>query len=183
MQGVVMEKRALTRLGLMTALLAVFVGCTAAISKPLRDQADPNIGVRAVRENPQAYVGETLVWGGRIIDTTPLAAATRVKVLQKPLDYRLEPRSVDVSEGRFLSVYEGFLDPEIYGAGRYVTVAGELTGTQSLPLGETRYPYPVIKVREIHLWPPRPDPAVEDYYRWYPYPYPFRPWGYHPYWW
>ena len=178
-----MKMPTLTRLGLMAALLVTLAGCTAAISKPLRDQADETIGVRAVRENPRPYVGETLIWGGDIIEITPFAEVTRVKVLQKPLDYRLEPRSVDVSEGRFLSVYEGFLDPEIFSPGRRVTVAGELTGIESLPLGETQYAYPVLKVREIHLWPPRPDPAVDDYYRWYPYHYPFRPWGYHPYWW
>lgn len=177
-----MKKPVFTRVALIAALLAALAGCTAAISKPLREQADETIGVRAVRENPQPYLGETLIWGGDIIDITHYPAITRLKVLQKPLGYRLEPSGIDVSDGRFLAVYEGFLDPEIYSPGRRVTVAGELTGIESLPLGETRYAYPVLKVREIHLWPPRPDPAVDDYYRWYPYYYPFHPWGYHPYW-
>lgn len=176
-----MEKSTLPRLGLIAAVMLAVAGCTAAISKPLRNQADETIAVSAVRENPRPYMGEIVIWGGEIIDATHLPAATHLKVLQKPLDFQLQPKTVDVSEGRFVAVYEGFLDSEIYSRGRKVTVAGELTGVESLPIGETQYTYPTVKVREIHLWPRPPEMSVDDYYG-YPYYHPFHPWRYYPYW-
>jgi outer membrane lipoprotein len=171
-------------------LLIALEGCAPVISKPLRNQADETIGVTAVVQAPQTYEGQIVIWGGEIVNAVNLPAATRLEVLQKPLDYQMRPKSVDVSEGRFLVLYEGFLDVAIYSQGREVTVGGELTGVEILPLGQTRYTYPTVKVREIHLWPQRPE-VPGDYYRYpyyYPYYYPYRHrrfypgWPYYPYW-
>lgn len=186
-----MGKTRLTPLILISALTAVVAGCAPVISKPLRNQADETIGVEAVRQSPRTYEGETVIWGGDIISATNLPAATRLEILQKPLDYQLRPKRVDVSEGRFLVICEGFLDAAIYSRGREVTVAGQLSGVETLPLGETRYTYPIVTGREIHLWPQRPEVADDYYYRYpyyYPYYYPYRyrryypGWPYHPYW-
>lgn len=186
-----MSKTHFSRLMFISALAAVFAGCAPVISKSLRNQADETIGVAAVRQSPRTYEGEIVIWGGEIIAATNLPAATRLEILQKPLDYQLRPKTVDVSEGRFLVIYEGFLDVAIYGRGRELTVAGQLTGVETLPLGETRYTYPVVKVREIHLWAQRPEVPDDYYYRYpyyYPYYYPYRHrryypgWPYHPYW-
>jgi len=60
------------------------------------------------------------------------------------------------------------LDPEIYKRGNQVTLAGVVSGEKILPLGEGSYNYPVIMIKELHLYEKQP---------YYPYPY-----GYYDYW-
>jgi outer membrane lipoprotein len=55
-------------------------------------------------------------------------------------------------------------------------MAGEIEGKRVLPLGDIDYAYPLISVKEIHLWPPK---SREQIYT-YPSPYPY---WYYPWWW
>ena len=41
-------------------------GCAHVISKDLRDTADPAATFQRVFENPNAYKGKTVVWGGEM---------------------------------------------------------------------------------------------------------------------
>jgi outer membrane lipoprotein len=101
-----------------------------------------------------------------------------VQILQKPVDLVGQPKDVDRSEGRFLALYNGFLDVAVYAKGREVTVAGEVKEKRVLPLGEIEYSYPLIHVRELHLWPDRSKekpipPPYWNYPWWYAPPH----WG------
>ena len=55
------------------------------------------------------------------------------------------------SYGRFLVIYNGYLDTANYAPGRLITVAGEVIGGKSGTLEEMPYRYPYIKGREVHL--------------------------------
>ena len=77
-----------------------------------------------------------------------------MEVLQQPLDRNQKPTDTDVSYGRFLVRFEGFLDPAIYAGGKNVTVLGEVAGKRVQPLKEMEYTYPVLIPREHHLWKP-----------------------------
>jgi outer membrane lipoprotein len=80
---------------------------------------------------------------------------------------------VDKTEGRFLALDSRYLDVYVYAQGREVTVAGEVLGKRTLPLDTTEYTYPLIRVKELYLWP-----VIEkNYYDPYPYYY------YNNYWW
>jgi outer membrane lipoprotein len=103
---------------------------------------------------------------------------TLIEVLQKPTDREGRPKAVDQSDGRFLALYDGFLDVAIYARDRELTIAGEIREKRVLPLGDIQYAYPLILVRQLHLWP------AERKERLHPYPYPYpRPYGPHPWWW
>lgn len=155
-------------------------GCAHAISSELRQQSRKDLPFSAVLRNPDVYLGQTVIWGGRIIETVNRENETLVKVLQMPLDYYGMPEDEERSQGRFLARIQGYVDNEIYREGRMVTVAGEISGKETEPLGETQYTYPVITVKEIHLWKQTPiygPPLYWEYYRYDYYgPYPrFRP--------
>jgi outer membrane lipoprotein len=61
-----------------------------------------------------------------------------------------------------------------------VTVAGEIKGKRVLPLDEIDYTYPVISVKEIHLWSPKRKDQFYPYPYWHYWHYPW--WWYYPYW-
>jgi len=153
-------------------------GCsTYPISKPLREEArdTKGIGFARIRENPDAYRGQVVIWGGKIIQTVNETNATSLYVLQTPLDPLEMPRSERLSQGRFIARSAGFLDPEIYRPGAWITVAGALAGTEAQRVGRALYTYPVVSLREIYYW--KPVPAI------YAVPYPVWGWGwYGPYW-
>lgn len=97
-------------------------------------------------------------------------------MLQKPADTRGRPLDVDKSGGRFLALYPEYLDTAIYSKDREVTIAGKVLEKRVLPLDEIEYAYPLVLVKEIHLW----RDIKED--RW-GYPYWYYPhWWRYPYW-
>jgi len=157
-------------------LLILISGCLP-ISKELRAQADRTLSFQQVFQNPEAYKGKIVIWGGEIIETINQKDGTTLMVLiQRPLDWLEEPK-IQHSEGRFILLLEGYADPYVFGRGRRITVAGEIVGRKVMRLGELEYPYPLLRSKQIYLW-------GEYYYS--PYPYPYYPWGYHRYygpWW
>ena len=159
--------------GLLLLILTLFSGC-APISKELRAQADRTLTFQHVFQNPEAYKGKIAIWGGEIIETiNQKDGTTLIVVLQRPLDWMEEPK-IQRSEGRFIILVEGYVDPYVFRKGRRITVAGEILGRKAMRLGELEYPYPLFLSKQIYL-------RGERYY--YPHPAPYYPWGYYPYWW
>jgi len=167
-------------LGISVAFLSLVFfasGCARVISKGLRAQVDKETHLKEVIQDPEAYQGKIVLWAGVIIGAKNRKEGTLIEVLQKPADMEGRPKNVDHSDGRFLALYDGYLDVAIYAQGREVTVAGEIKGKRVLPLDEIEYTYPFISVKEIHLWPLKSKERV------YPYPYWHYPWSwYYPYW-
>jgi len=140
---------------------------------------DPSLNLAEVRKDPEAYQGKLVLWGGVIVEAKNTKEGTLVEVLQTAMNVEGRPKNLDRSEGRFLALYDGYLDAAVYSEGREVTIAGEIEGKRVLPLGEIQYTYPLISVKEIHLWRRKTDEKV------YPYPYPYWHypwWWHHPYW-
>jgi outer membrane lipoprotein len=164
-------------------------GCAHVISKNLRAEADPTLSFSRVLQNPEAFKGKTVIWGGEVVETTNQKdGSTLIEVLERRLDRQGEPDEASPSQGRFLVQSQDYLDPYVYRRGRKVTVAGVILGQKVKPLGEMDYRYPLVSIKQLHLWPvyyyaPAP---------YYPYPYyydpwwrpaPWYPWGYYPYRW
>jgi outer membrane lipoprotein len=168
---------------LSLALFTLLVtGCAHVISKEIRDQVEPGLTFREVFQNPDAYKGKIVLWGGTIISTKHQKDGTLLEILQRPMDMRGEPEAGDQSGGRFLALYPEFLDDAIYGKEREVTVAGEIIGKRTMPLGEIEYTYPVILIKEIHLWPGLVRERLVPYAVPYPAPYGYYPYWYNPWW-
>ncbi|MBU1209330.1 MAG: Slp family lipoprotein [Proteobacteria bacterium] len=164
----------------LTSLAAGLTISCAPISKEVLHRVDKTLTFRDIQKDPGAYAGKTVLWGGVIIETSNRQQETLIKVRQTELDFQQKPTNLDRSLGRFLIRQAGFLDPAIYKEGREITVAGEVTGKEVLPLGNSQYAYPVLWAKEIHLWERRSE-YRPIYPPWYYDPYYFR-WHHHPYW-
>jgi len=152
-------------------LFILLQGCLP-ISKQLRTQADKKLTFQQVFQNPDAYKGKIVIWGGEVVETiNQKDGTTLIVVLQRPLDWTEEPQ-FRRSEGRFIILVQGYVDPYVFRRGRRITVAGEILGKKVMHLGELEYPYPLLLSKQIYLW-------GEYYY--YPYPWYYPYW--YPYWW
>ena len=170
---------------LVVVLLTFVSGCAHVISQDLREAADPGVTFREILNNPNAYRGRSVVWGGEIIETTNKRdGSTLLEVFQRSLNWREEPTGL--SDGRFLARVDNYLDPYVYRKGRSITVAGELLGEEVRPLGEMNYRYPLVFSKQLHLWEyysypsdyyPYPGWYYNPWYPWWGWGYPFR-WGF-----
>jgi outer membrane lipoprotein len=162
--------------GLLAAML-IFAAC-GVISREVREVAVRLEGFSELREAPESFRGRTVILGGEIIETRNKGDETHLVILQRPLDVSERPKLDSLSEGRFIARFPGYLDPVPFAARREVTVAGVVAGTQTEPVGETRYRYVLIDGVEVHLWtrPPYDRLYWEYYYdAWHPW-YPPYPW-------
>jgi outer membrane lipoprotein len=165
------------QLSLLLFLFLLLSGCAHVISKDLRGQVDRSLTFREVFQNPNAYQGKMVIWGGDIVKTmNQKDGTTLVEVFQLPLSRRGEPNETYASEGRFLILAEKYLDPYLFQRGKKITVAGEILGEKRMALGEMDYRYPLVSSKQIYLW-------REYYYYPAPYYYPYSPYYYYDPWW
>jgi outer membrane lipoprotein len=125
-------------LGLVALLSA---GCSHAPSAAVRQQIDTTLSLTQLRTTPEAYKDRIMMLGGDILSTRNLTEGTLLEVLQKPLDAADRPLATDRTEGRFMALCEGYLDPAVYSKGRQVTLAGRVLGTRIDTVGEITYIY------------------------------------------
>jgi len=165
--------------------LALFsVGCAHAISEGLRQQVDPTISFTQVHEAPENYRDQMVMWGGTIAAMRNLENGTELEVAQRQLDTQGAPYYSDNSEGRFIFLHPGFLEPETFKKGRRVTGAGKVIGSKTGKIGDREYRFPLVEVEELRIWEIRQyrnyyspywgDPFYYPYYRPYyrPHYYP-----------
>jgi outer membrane lipoprotein len=136
---------------------AMTLGCATGISKEVRSQVTYEGSFGELQQNPEKFKGQTVIFGGRIIEAQILAQGPELMVLQIDLDSTDRPLGDDQSKGRFLVHSKQFIDPAIYPAGTLVTLVGTLDGSQERLIGQMPYRYPVINALEIKKWPPPAD--------------------------
>jgi outer membrane lipoprotein len=157
------------------------------ISKDLRAQVDPALSFRQVLQDPNAYIGKTVLWGGEIVQTmNQKDGSTLIEILERHLGGQGEPDETSRSQGRFLVLSDEYMDSYVYRRGRKITLAGDILGEKIKPLGEMDYRYPLISIKQIYLWPVYsyvPSPYYPYYYYDPWWPTPWYPWGGYPYGW
>jgi outer membrane lipoprotein len=172
------KKEQMMKRFLILGIVLIFLsGCVHAVSRSVLKEVDRNITFSALIKAPNAYQGRVALLGGIIVTTINLQEGTLLEVYETRLDREGKPTNTDISEGRFLALYQGFLDSEIYSKGRKVTIAGTVQGEKSQLLGEIEYRYPYLIIKEIHLWEKEKPVQYERYPRdlWYD---PWGPWGF-----
>ncbi|WP_447978005.1 Slp family lipoprotein [Candidatus Nitrospira bockiana] len=187
-----------TGIAILFALCGVTTACAArqVVPPELERQIDRQLTFAQIKEDPEQYLGRTVVLGGEVLSAKRLKSGTRVEVLQLPLDDRQAPvLDRTQSEGRFLAFQREFLDPAKLPGGTRVTITGEITGSTVQPLDETEYTYPTLDLKSLTVWDEdrrlaRPYPYYGPYYSPYWGPYwgwrrwgPWGPYPYYPYWW
>ncbi len=156
-------------------VLLLLAGCAYVFSEEANRLVDPSITFGRIKKEPNLYLGKFVKLGGIIANTRNTKEGTELEIVQFKLGSDDIPDESSASGGRFLAVTPEFLDNMIYKTERPVAIVGELKGLKSQPLGETEYTYPVISIKEIHVW------KKSDLYP-YPPPYYYDPF-YYPYWW
>lgn len=169
-----------------TVILSLFLLAAACsvISRDIRADCDTSVSFDVLLHEVESYTGRNLLLGGYILRTRNIDDQTIITVLQAPLAFRDEPRPRDHSQGRFIVYHPGFLDPQVYGKDRKITVAGTLLGKTVEKLENSDVIYLRIENRQLYIWP-----AYDVYYYNYPYsepwehpyiirryPYPYRRW-------
>ena len=172
----------------LLAFVLLLAGCASAFPEDALRSVDRSVSVTSLRQDPAAYLGRRVMLGGDIVATRPMPTRTEVELLSKPLDREDRPRHGDTSDGRVIVTTPQFLDPEVYAAGRRMTVIATVTGEEERKIAELPYRYPVVAAESIKLWPREvvvPYPPPWPYY--YPWPYPYgwryRGWAPGPYYW
>lgn len=153
--------------------------CGAVISDYIVEDSNLSITPSYVRENPEEYIDENIIWGGVIIGIKNKEKGTTVEVFATPLAKSLRPTGTGTL-GRFLIKTDEYLDPLIYSKNAMITVAGSIEGIETRKIDEMDYQYPIIKPIEIKLFKDNDDeleyyPYYNPYYRPYYYPY-YYPW-------
>lgn len=154
---------------LINSLLFLLVGgCAAPISKSFRQATTPGVTFPMVFENPDGFLGNTVIWGGSIIKTVTTQTGSKIYILQSPLDPGEKPQSSDLSRGRFIVTTDSMLDPLVYSKWRKLTVAGKVTSKKIVTHSTSgnSYIYPVVQSEQLYLWP-RPE-TIQTVY-WGPY--------------
>lgn len=141
-------------LPLAAALL--LAGCVTA-PKALQGEFSAIEPGQAAREG---RMGEQVRWGGRIVAVEPQATRTCFEVVGVRLGSDGRPLAKDQSSGRFLACRDGFYEPEIFKAGREVTITGQVDGHEDRKVGEYDYRYPRLAADVVFLWPERRDVDV-----------------------
>ncbi len=143
------------------ANLLLLSACVSAIPPEALNGVDHNISFESLGENPEAFMGKTVLLGGEIILTENFPHKTLLMVLQHDLDANLQPLQNDQSKGRFMVIVPEFLDPAIYNKGRRITAVGTVIGKEIRPLNEVLYVYPIIEKSNLYLWPIQDIPDSE----------------------
>lgn len=136
-------------------LLSVMSGCssTPVVPEQFRSQIDSSISFRDMQATPQSYRGRTVLLGGEILSAKRTQEGTEFEILQLPVttdDPPAERRSE--SQGRFLALDRGAMDPASFPAGTRVTLVGEVKGDEVRRLDESEYRYLTVDVKHLYVW-------------------------------
>ena len=142
----------MNKIGIVLGISLLIQSCTYAISPEIADQADKTLSFRQLQADPDTFKGKIIILGGIIAQTSSIEQGTMIEIVEKPLDYWGKPKRTETTEGRFLVLHVGALDPIIFSPGREITVAAEIEGTRSKALEGVEYSYPVVISKELKLW-------------------------------
>lgn len=163
-------------IAVLPIVIFLLYGCAAL---PLTTVTDPTLRKSSFADlvaAAQQHIGKTVILGGYVLSVENKADHTRIVALQTPLSSGQEPQSKDLSQGRLILLYNGFLDPEVYTKERKITVAGTIAGSSATERHtETEYPFLRLQIEQLYLWP---KPTIQPYrpYDYWHHPYYYDPW-------
>lgn len=129
-------------------------------------QADKGLLIREGMSFAEKIENKVVRWGGTIAQVHNLAdSKTAVELVARPLNRFGRPIHNDRSAGRFLAVFDVFLDPEIVKSGRDMTVVGPLQHRYQGLVGQSEYTFPVVAVINNRYWS-KLTPSVQHFPHW-----------------
>ncbi len=165
-------------------LTFILTSCAPVLRYDLMKSGILDVPPSAIKDNPEVYRDRLFILGGIIVDTKVTEEGTLIEAIYVPVDSYGYLKGVGPSDGRYLALYEGFLDPLIFRKDREITLAGEFIENRRGRIGEMDYVYPLFRIKELYLWEERryyyyisPPPPPWYYPRWW-----YNPWWYDPWW-
>lgn len=153
---------------IMAMLAGVMLSACITIPEQLKGEFSALTPAGTTEKNLQTNVR----WGGVILETRPEKDHTCFEILARKLDSSMRPANTEQSTGRFVACRPGFYDPEVFKKKRAVTVTGPIIHIDIRKVGDYDYPFPVVDIDFISLWP---KPRNRVYYNYWG--------GYSPYYW
>ena len=155
---------------LLPAALVLLMSACATLPQPLQAEVTELTPAQA---RDAGRPGLPVRWGGRIVETKPLADRTCFDMIGSALDASGRPISMtDDASGRFVACKGGFYDPAVFLKNREVTFLGRIDGFEIRKIGEYDYRQPRMAADVIYLWP---EAHIVDVR--YPAPRPWPWWG------
>ncbi len=133
-------------------------GCAPPFPRETLDKVNRNVTFQELKKEPEKFKGTWVMLGGMIVASKNTKEGMLMELLQKPLGSNGKPLETDSTEGRFLVQSDTFLDSAVYHEGRLITVVAEVIGRKELPLDDIVYPYPLLMLKDLHLWDPSEGP-------------------------
>lgn len=145
------------------AIVFLLAGCA---STPRFDTTlvDRSLTPAKVQSQYDSSQGKTVLWGGVILGFSNLQDTTQIELLAYPLDSAERPQQDESPLGRFILVYEGFLEPTVYSRGKLLSARGTIAPSQLGKIGESDYVYPVLIAQQIELWAPKSSPVRSSFH-------------------
>jgi len=130
----------------------LLTGCATVISEQSRKLVDTNDSFKVIKQAPDAYIGKHVMLGGRIANVKNSAEGAQLEIVQFELSTSGYPEDTFLSYGRFLATTGSYMDPLVYRRGMLITLVGEIKGKKIMRLDDMDYTYPVLTMREWHIW-------------------------------
>lgn len=143
----------LQRLCVHSIILGCLMALTGCVSVPVFQHAptggnpSPRYALQLIDQKPQ------ILWGGMILDIQHFERYTELELLAFPLDLGLRPIPGARDAGRFMALRAGHLDTQEFVAGRFLTIAGRVTGDRELDVRGERQRVVEVDAMEIQVWP------------------------------
>ncbi len=115
---------------------------------------EADVPFAVLRQEPEQFKGRLMLLGGSVVAVRNTNQGGELEVVQLSTEDSGEIRDNATSGGRFLARSSDFLDPAIFAPGLRVSLVGEVEGKEVRQLAEMEYAYPLLAIREIHLWKP-----------------------------
>lgn len=146
---------------LFLLFLTAVIGACGTPAFFLRD-VNQNLSHSMAVANFDTSKGQHVFWGGTILSGKNLKNTTELVILAYPLNNYGEPLKDTSSYGRFVAVFQGYLELGEYAKDRRVTMVGQLTALRKGKVGERKYTYPVLNIRQTRIWIDEPDVLYDD---------------------
>ena len=147
--------RALMKKYGLVFLFSISILAITACATPVLDvsQVNPKLTHSTALAQFDNLKGQKAFWGGTILSGKNLKDKTELEILAYPIDGYGEPIKDSPAYGRFIAIWNGYLELGEYAKERQVSVVGKLTHIHDGLVGESNYQYPVLQVQQINLWP------------------------------
>jgi outer membrane lipoprotein len=137
-------------------LMAMLICACTTTPKQLQTNKTGLIPFTQAQQQAAQTEGKTARWGGVITQVINNEQSTQMEVLALELNASAKPVGKrQQSPGRFIAVFDEFLDPEIYQKDQLITLIGIIEQPIKGKIGDYNYQFPKLIVQGFYLWPER----------------------------